>query len=260
MAAFVTDAVVVHGDRPKLETYQRLSDLTSLADLDQAIAAQVWRQIRTVPCLVKPQKLKICLLKTVVAHPYPLFVHRIQLAFLLQACINFADTLGHGCGHDDLSRAATVHQIFTLERDQVLCQSLQHWSLKQPEFVLGVVGVAHVPGIVQCWEASTSSGKADAVQDFGIKPIPSLFDEDCEAQGVRRALLERFLELSCSAAVIADMQQQLPALPVGAEEAYCCARELYGSPRMLLAALPRQYLNKASFSSFCKIPIGPKTG
>ena len=45
MAAFITDAVVVHGDRPKLETYQRLSDLTSLADLDQAVEAQVQRQI-----------------------------------------------------------------------------------------------------------------------------------------------------------------------------------------------------------------------
>lgn len=209
MAAFITDAVVVHGDRPKLETYQRLSDLTSLADLDQAVEAQ--------------------------------------------ACINFADTLGHACGHDDLSRAARVHQIFTLERDQALCQSLQHWSMKQPECVLGVVGVAHVPGIVQCWQASTSSSKADDVQQSGIKPCYGLFHEDYVAQGVRRALLERFLELSCSAAVCADMQQQLPALPSDAEEAYWCTRELYGSPRMLLAALPRQYLDKACSGWKCEM-------
>lgn len=125
--------------------------------------------------------------------------------------------------------------------------------MKQPECVLGVVGVAHVPGIVQCWQASTSSSKADDVQQSGIKPCYGLFHEDYVAQGVRRALLERFLELSCSAAVCADMQQQLPALPSDAEEAYWCTRELYGSPRMLLAALPRQYLDKASFSSLSHI-------
>lgn len=37
----MTDTIVVHGDRPKLETYQRLNDLTTLVDLDRAIAAQV---------------------------------------------------------------------------------------------------------------------------------------------------------------------------------------------------------------------------
>lgn len=41
MAAFVTNTTIVHGDRPKIKTYERLSGLTTLTDLDEAIAAQV---------------------------------------------------------------------------------------------------------------------------------------------------------------------------------------------------------------------------
>lgn len=41
MAAFVTNTTIVHGDRPKIETYDRLNGLTTLKDLDEAIAAQV---------------------------------------------------------------------------------------------------------------------------------------------------------------------------------------------------------------------------
>lgn len=128
----------------------------------------------------------------------------------------------------------------------MLCRSLQQSSANQPHCVIGVVGVAHVPGIMQCWEASTS--------DFLTVPHEQAFVlnsqqnsalvEGAEAQGVRRALLENFLELSCPPAVCADMQRQLPVLPSEAEETYACTRELYGSPRMLLAALPREHLDK----------------
>ena len=41
MAAFATNTTIVHGDRPKYETYERLNGLTTLTDLDEAIAAQV---------------------------------------------------------------------------------------------------------------------------------------------------------------------------------------------------------------------------
>ena len=41
MAAFVTGTRVVHGDRPKLETYMCMDRLVSAADLDLAIEAQV---------------------------------------------------------------------------------------------------------------------------------------------------------------------------------------------------------------------------
>ena len=41
MAAFIIGTKVVHGDRPKLDTYLRLDKLVSVADLDLAIEAQV---------------------------------------------------------------------------------------------------------------------------------------------------------------------------------------------------------------------------
>ena len=41
IAAFCVNAVVVHGDRPKAETYRRLAQLCSAKDLDQAIAVAV---------------------------------------------------------------------------------------------------------------------------------------------------------------------------------------------------------------------------
>lgn len=168
----------------------------------------------------------------------------------MQVCINFSDALGVPCGCNDLSSAAAVHQIFTAERDLILCRSLQQSSLNQSQCVVGVVGIAHVPGIMQCWEASTSdcvtAPHEQSVVDNRQQMVALV--EDAEAQGVRRALLESFLQLSCSPAVCADMQLQLPALPLEAEETYACSRELYGSPRMLLAALPKQHLDKVSIA------------
>lgn len=174
-------------------------------------------------------------------------------SLFLQVCINFTDALGSSCGHADLSSAAVVHQIFTAERDEVLCHSLQHASLRhqpsslrQPDCVLGVVGVAHIPGIIRCWEAEIGNSMAGVDKQLSASKLnqTAVLVEDAQAQGVRRALLETFLGLSCSPAVCADMQRHLPVLPSEAEEAYACTRELYGSPRMLLAALPREHLNK----------------
>lgn len=41
MAAFVTNAEVIHADQPKPVTYDRMNRLVPVADLDLAIAAQV---------------------------------------------------------------------------------------------------------------------------------------------------------------------------------------------------------------------------
>ena len=41
MAAFIIGTKVVHADRPKVDTYLRLDELVSAADLDLAIEAQV---------------------------------------------------------------------------------------------------------------------------------------------------------------------------------------------------------------------------
>ncbi|DBB04508.1 TPA: hypothetical protein ACH3X1_012602 [Trebouxia sp. C0004] len=199
MAAFIIGTTVVHGDRPKLDTYLRLDRLVSAADLDLAIEAQV--------------------------------------------CINHADCLDDNCGYADLRQAAETHHIFTTERDRILCQSLQHSSQNQSQCVVGVVGVAHVPGIVQQWN-SDKRGSTHVHPHTSAALRLQAQSGGGAMQGVRRALLERFIELSCSSAVVADMQRHLSPLPAEAVHPYALTRELYGSPRMLLAMLPQEHLDK----------------
>ena len=61
IAAFCVDAVVVHGDRPKAETYRRLAQLCSAKDLDQAIAVAVSLLPDLAPAEFKAQSVAVSL-------------------------------------------------------------------------------------------------------------------------------------------------------------------------------------------------------
>lgn len=50
------------------------------------------------------------------------------------------------------------------------------------------------------------------------------------------------LRLSCGEGVLADLQAHSPNLPSSQQATYDMVLELYGSTRMLLAALPRSLL------------------
>ena len=64
-----------------------------------------------------------------------------------------------------------------------------------------------------------------------------------EALGVRRALLERLIDLMALPEVVEDLRAMLPGLaPGAASAAHADALELYGAPRMLLACLTREQL------------------
>jgi len=160
-----------------------------------------------------------------------------------QVCINHADCLDESCGFADLRQAAETHHIFTTERDHVLCQSLQQSSQNQSQCVVGVVGIAHVPGILQQWNSDKRGCTPEHPHTSAALRLQAQAGGGAK-QGVRRALLERFIELSCASAVYADMQHQLSPLPAEAVHAYTLTRELYGSPRMLLAMLPPEHLHK----------------
>ena len=77
--------------------------------------------------------------------------------------------------------------------------------------------------------------------------------EDDAARGVRRALLESLLALSCSGAVTDDLAAVLGPLPDQALEPYAYARELYGSTRMLLACLPDEALARVASGWRCDL-------
>ena len=68
-------------------------------------------------------------------------------------------------------------------------------------------------------------------------------DLEDEAAGVRRALLERLIDLLALPEVGDDLRASLPSLAAGAAAgAYGDALELYGHPRMLMACLDRAEL------------------
>ena len=77
--------------------------------------------------------------------------------------------------------------------------------------------------------------------------------EDHAARGVRRALLESVLALSCSDAVTDNLAAALGPLPDQAAEAHALARELYGGTRMLLACLPDEALARVASGWRCDL-------
>ena len=62
--------------------------------------------------------------------------------------------------------------------------------------------------------------------------------------GVRRALMESMLRLSCRDSVLADASISLGPVPDEHAHAYCLTTELYGNTRMLLACLTEAELAK----------------
>lgn len=104
------------------------------------------------------------------------------------------------------------------------------------------------PGVKVALEAEGyATGHADMAHSMAAraaKPATSSPDECCdEALGVRRALLERLIDLMALPEVAADLRAALPVLaPGAASAAHADALELYGAPRMLLACLTREQL------------------
>ena len=69
-----------------------------------------------------------------------------------------------------------------------------------------------------------------------------------EAAGVRRALVESMLRLSCRDSVLADVSHSLGPVPADQAHAYNLTRETYGATRMLLACLSQADLAKVGSS------------
>jgi hypothetical protein len=74
-----------------------------------------------------------------------------------------------------------------------------------------------------------------------------------EQEGVRRALLEAVVRLSCARVIVDDLAACLGALPREALAAYAWTRELYGTTRMLLACLPKEELPKLARGWRCDL-------
>jgi hypothetical protein len=190
-ATFAVDAPLVHGDRPKPQTYARLAAVPSLGDLDAAFGARVALNYAAIaPRLVPPSE-------------------------------------------EELNKLA-AHRILFEERDAALCASLAAAAAAAGPgaAVVGVVGEAHLAGMARLWPGGAWRGLAAAA---AAPPPPR--EEPPAAAGARRAILEALLRLTAAEDVAGDVAAALGPVPPAARPAYELAEEMYGSARMLLAAL-----------------------
>ena len=81
----------------------------------------------------------------------PTCVCMVTFASRMQACINYADMLGHRLQHADLSAATVVHHVHIMERDALMCSALEQAASQQSGPVVGVVGADHLQGIRSLW-------------------------------------------------------------------------------------------------------------
>lgn len=162
----------------------------------------------------------------------------LDQAYGATSASNYAD-LAH-------KRAPTGRQLGTAnategallgERDAVMLSALHNASLRcgRGGSVVGVVGASHLAGMQALWD----SGGWRGMVEHGLLDAPCAprSPETAEETGVRRALLEGVIRLSCRADVQQDVRRVLGPVPAGSQEAYSLAHELYGTTRMLLAVL-----------------------
>lgn len=132
------------------------------------------------------------------------------------------------------SRASvSSHSGSCTERGESGAAAATPYMAPDAPFALGAEGSAaehaHMAHSIAEIAAKYGTGSADECRD--------------EALGVRRALLERLIDLMALPEVAADLRAALPVLaPGAAAAAHADALELYGAPRMLLACLTREQL------------------
>ena len=163
----------------------------------------------------------------------------LDAAFGIQCWSNYHDLFSDTA----LEKTSDVltEKILFQERDAVLLKSLHEASVNAGEghTIVGVVGASHVPGMTKLWESNAwEEIAARAAQ------VPDALDEDPEQFGIRRALFDAVIRMTCRGDVSIDAAMTLGPPPAEAMDAYELTSELYGTTRMLLATLPKEKLEK----------------
>lgn len=161
----------------------------------------------------------------------------LDAAFAIQCWSNYHD-LFSGTALEKTSDVLTEKILFQ-ERDAVMLKSLHEASVNAGEgnTVVGVVGGSHVSGMEKLWDSN--SWKDIATQ---AAQVPGPVNEDPRQFGIRRALFDAVIRLTCRDDVSMDAAMTLGPPPPEAMDAYELTSELYGTTRMLLATLPREKL------------------
>lgn len=202
IAAFAVGADLVFGDRPKGITYKRMLHCPSLEDLDAA--------------------------------------------FALQSAANYHDLVAHMQVPKDLYSPSLTERILIQERDAVMLQSMHDASVAAGDnsLVVGVVGSSHLGGMQQLWKGDAWRDviENEKVLDVPVGATTSSEGETPAKSGVRRALFDGVIRLTCRADVSTDISETLDPPTGEALEAYLMTSEIYGSSRMLLATLNEDQL------------------
>jgi hypothetical protein len=201
-AAFAVEARLVFGDRPKSTTYRRLVSCPTLKELDETFAKQSARNYRL---LVPPD------------HP---------VATLLPP--------------DPATDA--FERVCIAERDTILAHTIYEEAVLQgtPGAVVAVVGSDHLLGVERRWAEMVASGGKSKASAEEIEQLMTAPETTRENIGARLAIMQRLLGLRCTESLVADAFEALDAdmntLEGDEIIAFNATSEIYGAPRMLLAA------------------------
>ena len=160
----------------------------------------------------------------------------LDAAFGAQCASNFASLQAGGEAPPPAAPDA-FERVVLRERDLVMFDSLraEARAAGAGRSVVGILGSAHLAEVCRLFRES--GGFSDDVDHLLTSPPPP-----AGARGVRRALLERLLCLRVPEEVVAEAEAALGAVPVEDQADFMATRELYGSPRMLLAMLSKEDL------------------
>jgi hypothetical protein len=253
------------GGAPDLRTLTLARIGTQLALEDDPCASDLWRNIATAQGLASEDLAYAAAFATgstlvfgdrpkAVSYQRMLWrpsVADLDAAYAAQSASNYQQVLGRPPPPPPAA-PSVVDLVFMVERDAVLLASLHEASLAAGEGrqVVGVVGASHLGGMRRLWAEggwralAAAAAEAPAARGEGDPP---------EALGVRRALFDSFIRLSCTPSVSADVEATLPPPPPAAADAYDLALELYGNSRMLLAALGREALGEVCSGWRCNM-------
>ena len=183
-------------------------------------------------------------------------VEDLDAAFGLYSVSNYCDLAPSVRTSYPTTLSTSTDLIFIGERNAVLLDSLHKASTEagKGRLVVGVVGLSHIEGMAklwkdQSWQHIISSG---SIMDLPGKAF-NLEDESPERIGVRRALFDSVIRLTCHNDVLNDINATLGEPTARALPSYLLTRELYGSSRMLLATLEKDQLSHICGSWRCKM-------
>lgn len=265
ISALAAGTHLVFGDRPKDITYRRLYCLPTIAQLDQAYAAQVVSNYQDTLGKAPPKY-------------EPLAASRVQQILMEEREAVMCKIVSDCC-------RGTLAQL----GGNVRRGAPASWGPPPSDvpLVVLVVGSAHLPGLDYMWRtkywkellgspdlmtselmsapdvlkmgqpvpvATVDVDKVDTepVRDAVKRAVAAAAEAGAADLGLRRGLVEALLRLQCTSEILADLDLVLPPVPEGeSQQVKDMVAEIWGTMRMQLACLPPDMLQQVVAGNNC---------